>query len=145
MNDFEFRTHLRTSEIEKNNFSNMQLLKSIYDDSFDAANEFFSEGFKSSAAKAAEKSKENALQDLDVLQKRSQTELMGTIVKVALFVILGVGVLTTVMYGVALVSGVDTQIIGSTWSNMFGILLTNAFSIVGTIMGVKYANNSENK
>lgn len=97
------------------------------------------------AKQEAEKSKENALQDLDVLQKRSQTELMGTIVKVALFVILGVGVLTTVMYGVALVSGVDTQIIGSTWSNMFGILLTNAFSIVGTIMGVKYANNSENK
>jgi len=36
----------------------------------------------------------------------------------------------------------ETQIIGSTWSNMFGILLTNAFSIVGTIMGVKYANDS---
>ena len=33
--------------------------------------------------------------------------------------------------------------IGSTWSNMLSILLTNAFSIVGTLMGVKYA--SENK
>lgn len=33
----------------------------------------------------------------------------------------------------------DTQIIGSTWSNMFSVLLTNAFSIVGTIMGIKYA------
>ena len=95
------------------------------------------------AKQEAEKSKESALQDLDVLQKRSQTELMSTIVKVALFVILGVGILTTVMYGVALISGVDTQIIGSTWSNMFGILLTNAFSIVGTIMGVKYGTNSE--
>jgi len=95
------------------------------------------------AKQEAEKSKESALQDLDVLQKRSQTELMSIIVKVALFVILGVGILTTVMYGVALISGVDTQIIGSTWSNMFGILLTNAFSIVGTIMGVKYGTNSE--
>jgi len=47
------------------------------------------------------------------------------------------------MYGIAMATGKDTQIIGSTWSNMFGILLTNAFSIVGTIMGVKYA--SENK
>jgi len=26
---------------------------------------------------------------------------------------------------------------------MFGILLTNAFSIVGTIMGVKYANKDK--
>jgi Fe2+ transport system protein B len=94
----------------------------------------------------AEQSMDKALQDLDLMQKRSQFELIGTIVRVALVIIIGVGVLTTVMYGVALVSGTDTQIIGSTWSNMFGILLTNAFSIVGTIMGVKYATEkSEEK
>jgi len=90
----------------------------------------------------AEKSKDKALEDLDLLQKKSQFELIGTIVRVALWVIIGVGVLTTVMYGIALASGTDTQIIGSTWSNMFGILLTNAFSIVGTIMGVKYATDN---
>jgi hypothetical protein len=39
----------------------------------------------------------------------------------------------------AIVTDQDTQIIGSTWSNMFSVLLTNAFSIVGTIMGIKYA------
>ena len=44
---------------------------------------------------------------------------------------------------VSMFTGKDTQIIGSTWSNMFGILLTNAFSIVGTIMGVKYANKDK--
>jgi len=44
------------------------------------------------------------------------------------------------MYGIALFTEKDTQIIGSTWANMFGILLTNAFSIIGTIMGVKYAS-----
>jgi Fe2+ transport system protein B len=94
----------------------------------------------------AEQSMDKALQDLDLMQKRSQFELIGTIVRVALVIIVGVGVLTTVMYGLALVSGTDTQIIGSTWSNMFGILLTNAFSIVGTIMGVKYATEkSEEK
>ena len=94
----------------------------------------------------AEQSMDKALQDLDLMQKRSQFELIGTIVKVALFVIIGVGVLTTVMYAIALMSNTDTQIIGSTWSNMFGILLTNAFSIVGTIMGVKYATEkSEEK
>ena len=37
----------------------------------------------------------------------------------------------------------DTDIIGSTWSNMFGILLTNSFSIIGTIMGVKYATDNK--
>jgi Fe2+ transport system protein B len=91
----------------------------------------------------AEKGMGKALEDLELMQKKTQFELMSTIVKVALYVIIGVGVLTTAMYGLALISGADTQIIGSTWSNMFGILLTNAFSIVGTIMGVKYATEKE--
>jgi len=91
----------------------------------------------------SKKLRDEALEDLEVMQKRTQFELITTIVKVALWVIVGVGVLTTVMYGLALLSNADTQIIGSTWSNMFGILLTNAFSIVGTIMGVKYATEKE--
>jgi multidrug resistance efflux pump len=93
----------------------------------------------------AEKATEVALSDLDLIQKKSQFELIGTIVRVALYVIIGVGVLTTIMYGLAILNDKETQIIGSTWSNMFGILLTNAFSIVGTIMGVKYASEKNNE
>jgi len=93
----------------------------------------------------AETAKDAALNDLDIIQKRSQTELISTIVKVALGVIMGVGVITTIMYSIAIITGKDTQMIGSTWSNMFGILLTNAFSIVGTIMGVKYASENKEK
>jgi hypothetical protein len=92
----------------------------------------------------AEQAKNVALNDLDVLQKKSQTELISTIVKVALGVIISVGIITTIMYGIAIANNKDTQMIGSTWSNMFGILLTNAFSIVGTIMGVKYASENKN-
>jgi hypothetical protein len=69
--------------------------------------------------------------------------LISTIVRIALFVIIGVGLITTAVYMVALFSNKDTAIIGSTWSNMFGILLTNSFSIIGTIMGVKYAASSK--
>jgi hypothetical protein len=98
------------------------------------------EASKSEALEA----KDIALNDLDIIQKRSQTELIGTIVKVALLVIISVGVITTIMYAIAMMTNKDTQIIGSTWSNMFGILLTNAFSIVGTIMGVKYASENKN-
>ena len=88
----------------------------------------------------AENAKNTAENDLEVLQKRTQTQLIERIVKVSLGVILAVGFITTIMYGIALFMGKDTQIIGSTWANMFGILLTNAFSIIGTIMGVKYAS-----
>jgi hypothetical protein len=97
------------------------------------------------ALEHAEKAKELAETDLDMLQKRTQFELIGTIVKVALYVIIGVGAVTTIMYSIALFANKDTQIIGSTWSNMFGILLTNAFSIIGTIMGVKYASEKPKK
>ena len=92
-----------------------------------------------------EKEKNAALEDLDATLKKSQNELIGVIVKSALGVILSVGLITTVMYSFAILSNKDTQIIGSTWSNMFSVLLTNAFSIVGTIMGIKYATSDDKK
>jgi methyl-accepting chemotaxis protein len=87
--------------------------------------------------------KNTALNDLDVIIKKGQSELIKTIVKVALAVIVGVGVVTTILYWLAILTNRDTQIIGSTWSNMFSVLLTNAFSIVGTIMGIKYASDDK--
>jgi hypothetical protein len=95
------------------------------------------------AKSVAINAKEVAENDLDFLQKKTQFELIGTIVKVALWVILGVGLITTAVFVIALFSGKDTSIIGSTWSNITGILLTNAFSIIGTIMGVKYASEKK--
>jgi Fe2+ transport system protein B len=95
------------------------------------------------ARQEAENAKKVAEGDLELMQKKTQFELIGTIVKVALWVILGVGGVTTAMYILALSAGLDTTVIGSTWSNIIGILLTNAFSIVGTIMGVKYASEKK--
>jgi hypothetical protein len=89
--------------------------------------------------------KNAALNDLDIIIKKGQSELIKVIVKVALSVIVGVGVVTTILYWMAIITGKDTQIIGSTWSNMFSVLLTNAFSIVGTIMGIKYATQEGEK
>ena len=91
----------------------------------------------------AEKAKETAENDLDLLQKRTQNELISTIVRVALWIIMGVGFVTTGVYIFTLIMGKDTQVISAAWSNMFGILLTNAFSIIGTIMGIKYAAKEE--
>lgn len=91
------------------------------------------------ALEDAEKAKISAENDLDVLQKRIQYELMGMIVKTALGIILGVGIISTALYLVAIFKGQELALIGNTWSSMLGILLTNSFSIVGTIMGVKYA------
>jgi len=91
----------------------------------------------------AEKGKDKALEDLETLQKKTQFELVGRIVKIALIVIMGVGVITTLLFAYTLVTGEENPILESTWSNLFGILLTNSFSIVGTIMGVKYATEKD--
>jgi hypothetical protein len=95
------------------------------------------------ALDASTHAKEAAEADLDLLQKKTQTELIGTIVRVALWIVVGVGITTTLIYTIAMITGVDTTLIGNTWSNMFGILLTNSFSIIGTIMGVKYATEKK--
>jgi hypothetical protein len=95
------------------------------------------------ALETSTNAKEAAEADLDLLQKKTQTELIGTIVRVALWIVVGVGVVTTFLYSIALISGVDTTLLGNAWSNMFGILLTNSFSIIGTIMGVKYATEKK--
>lgn len=95
------------------------------------------------ALRVAENAKIAAENDLDLMQKKTQFELINNIVKVALYIILGVGIVTTGLYVFAMTMGFDTTILSSAWSNMFGILLTNSFSIVGTIMGVKYASEKK--
>ena len=93
------------------------------------------------ALTASEKAKQLAENDLDVLQKKTQNELVGSIVKVALWIICGVGTITSILFALTLFTGLENKTVESSWSNMFSILLTNSFSIVGTIMGVKYAGN----
>ena len=96
------------------------------------------------AVKKADEAKDAALTDLDLMQKKTQFELIGKIVQVALWIIVGVGVFTTALFMFAMFADRDLTIIGNTWSNLFGILLTNSFSIIGTIMGVKYASEGNN-
>ena len=86
----------------------------------------------------SEKLKNAAVEDLETLQKRTQIELIGLIVKVALSVIGAVCILTTILYLYVISKGLNSTIIETTWSNLFGIILTNSFSIIGTIMGVKH-------
>jgi len=117
---------------QKENEKLMTELKSALDEAKDAKLE-------------AEKLRDAAVEDLDTLQKRTQFELIGLIVKCALYVIIGVGLITTGLYVFAMTNHYDTKILESSWSNMFGILLTNSFSIIGTIMGVKYATDNSKK
>jgi len=94
------------------------------------------------AKAAAEKAKNNAEEDLDLLVKKNQNELVNKIVSTSLIVILGVGAITSGLYFYTIVTGNENQIIESSWANMFSILLTNSFSIIGTIMGVKHMQST---
>lgn len=90
----------------------------------------------------AENAKREALADLDLLQKKTQFELMSRIVMVALTLVVGIGISSTILYVAALATNKDTTVIGNAWSSTLGILLTNSFSILGTIMGVRYASEA---
>lgn len=92
----------------------------------------------------AEKAKTTAESDLDFMQKQKQFRLINQIVRSSIYVICGVGLITSALYVFLIVRNADESqisMMGNTWSNMFGILLTNSFSIIGTVMGVKYATD----
>jgi hypothetical protein len=93
----------------------------------------------------AEQAKNSAVNDLELMQKKTQFELIGNIVKVALWVILGVGITTTIVYVISLFAGFNTDVIGSSWVNIMSILLTNAFSIIGTLMGMKTMSDNKDQ
>jgi Fe2+ transport system protein B len=97
------------------------------------------------AREEAENAKKAAIGDLELMQKKTQFELIGNIVKVALWVILGVGITTTIVYVISLFAGFNTDVIGSSWVNIMSILLTNAFSIIGTLMGMKTMSDNKEK
>jgi len=88
----------------------------------------------------AEDAKAAAEQDLDILRKRTQFQLMRRVVGIALGLVISVGFVTTALYVTALILDKDTEVIGNAWTSTLGILLTNSFSIIGTIMGIKYAS-----
>jgi Fe2+ transport system protein B len=97
------------------------------------------------ARQEAEQAKNSAVNDLELMQKKTQFELIGNIVKVALWVILGVGITTTIVYVISLFAGFNTDVIGSSWVNIMSILLTNAFSIIGTLMGMKTMSDNKDQ
>ena len=131
--DITKQVQAQNKELEEANVLNKALLSDLQDKMEELED----------AKKAAESLRDEALNDLEVMQKKTQFELVGIIVKLALGVIVGVGVFTSALYMFVLYQGYDSKIIESTWSNLFGILLTNSFSIVGTIMGVKYATEKD--
>jgi hypothetical protein len=146
----EFNTYIEKSKAQdaSNRRKRLEVTKQVQDqnkqliESYNKNKELM-EDLKG-ALKSAEDAKVSAENDLDLMQKKRQFELIGNIVNYALYVILGTGIITTALYAMAILyQSSETTLIGNTWSNLFGILLTNSFSIIGTIMGVKYASDSK--
>lgn len=95
------------------------------------------------ALKDAQGAKESAEQDLFILQKRTQFRLMHRIVNVSLGIVISVGIAANLVYIISLFANKEVERVGTVWASIIGILLTNSFSILGTIMGVKYASEKE--
>ena len=74
------------------------------------------------AKATAVKAKDKALEDLDLVQKKTQFELMNKIVRVALFVIVSVGFLSTMLFMVVLFTDAESAVVESTWANLLRYL-----------------------
>lgn len=133
-----YEEYLRTGKINGKEITNQFAIARELGTSIGRINKWHQE-----QNKKFELEKEDAIHQLEILQKRTQTELIEYIVKVALGTIMAVGLITTGLYVFAMINHYEIKIIEATWSNMFGILLTNSFSIIGTIMGVKYASKND--
>jgi flagellar biosynthesis regulator FlaF len=131
------------SAAKENDRVNKQLSRALDEASKSAEEAMLAKAEAEKLRDEAQQGMGKALEDLELMQKKTQFELIGKIVTVALWVILGVGVITTLLFAFTLVAGRENPILESTWSNLFGILLTNSFSIIGTIMGVKYATEKD--
>jgi hypothetical protein len=69
--------------------------------------------------------KNAAVEDLESLQKRTQFELIGLIVKVALSVIGAVCILTTILYLYVISKGLNSTIIESIWNHLDQLILNH--------------------
>ena len=49
------------------------------------------------------------------------------------------------LFNISLFAGFKTEVIGSAWVNIMSILLTNAFSIIGTLMGMKTMSDNKDQ
>lgn len=95
------------------------------------------------ALSEAENAKKIVMQDLELLQKKNQFHMMRKIVNLSIGVVATVGLVATAVYVFALIKNREVERVGTVWASLTGILLTNSFSILGTIMGVKYAGSKE--
>ena len=68
---------------------------------------------------------------------------MHRIVNVSLGIVISVGIAANLVYIISLFANKEVERVGTVWASIIGILLTNSFSILGTIMGVKYASEKE--
>ena len=138
------KQHFRNAE-KREKEQNVALQKAL-DDTTLAHQEAYNLRLSAEKAKdEAENAKKVAVNDLELMQKKTQFELIGNIVRVALWVILGVGITTTIVYVMSLFAGFNTDVIGSSWVNIMSILLTNAFSIIGTLMGMKTMSDNKDQ
>ena len=138
------KQHFRNAE-KREKEQNVALQKAL-DDTTLAHQEAYNLRLSAEKAKdEAENAKKVAVNDLELMQKKTQFELIGNIVRVALWVILGVGITTTIVYVMSLFAGFNTDVIGSSWVNIMSILLTNAFSIIGTLMGMKTMSDTKDR
>lgn len=75
--------------------------------------------------------------DLKILREKNQLRILNHVVNICLRIIIGIGFSCSIILVVMLLFGKQSDLIESTWSQSILLMLSNAFSIIATIQGVK--------
>jgi hypothetical protein len=75
--------------------------------------------------------------NLKVLREKNQLKLMNNVVNICLRIIIGIGLSCSIILVVMILFGKQSDLVESTWSQSILLMLSNSFSIIATIQGVK--------
>ena len=75
--------------------------------------------------------------NLKVLREKNQLKIMNNVVNICLRIIIGIGVSCSLILVFMLFFGKQSDLVESTWSQSILLMLSNSFSIIATIQGVK--------
>lgn len=84
----------------------------------------------------------NLEKNLKVLREKNQLKIMNNVVNICLRIIIGIGVSCSLILIIMLICGNQSDLVESTWSQSILLMLSNSFSIIATIQGVKSLKDS---
>ncbi len=98
------------------------------------------------ALDSSEREKQKVSNELELMQATVRTSLMGTVVRISLLMICTITLLVAGLYLVEIFQGESEgkTIMANLLSTIFVSIVSSAFAVLSTVLGLRSSNNSSN-